>query len=243
LSHFGSNCRVLVALNARQVFAPVLQCDAMRRRMRPLLWSLSLLPLLSAPHLASGYYDPGVQRWINRDPLGEPGFEATRRPHQLEVGGGANLYRFVGNDPCSGVDRNGLMLYLCSRKSDWGVGNHVYFWNDSPPPGDNQTCNMNASSGRGNPNVPDHSENGPPGGDACQPIPETENSMYADAVWSCCRQTANTGVYKPWGNDCHNKLDDCLTPFGITPPKHPRLGHPRVYPSKGSPPIFSEFPN
>jgi len=28
------------------------------------------LALLSAPNLATAYYDPGVQRWINRDPVG-----------------------------------------------------------------------------------------------------------------------------------------------------------------------------
>ena len=106
---------------------------------------------------------------------------------------------------------------------------------------------MNASNGHGNPNVPNHPEQGPPrdghGGDACQPIPETEGAMYANAVWDCCKKSANTGVYKPWGNDCHDKLNDCLTPFGITPPKHPRIGHPRVFPSSGHPPIFSPIPN
>ncbi len=35
---------------------------------------LSLLLLLPAAR-SSAYYDPGVQRWINRDPAIEPGFE------------------------------------------------------------------------------------------------------------------------------------------------------------------------
>ena len=39
---------------------------------------LTVLALLLAAPLASAYYDPSVQRWINRDPLGESGFEATR---------------------------------------------------------------------------------------------------------------------------------------------------------------------
>jgi hypothetical protein len=41
----------------------------MKTQMKPMIWSLALLALFSTPHLASAYYDPGVQRWINRDPL------------------------------------------------------------------------------------------------------------------------------------------------------------------------------
>ncbi len=52
-------------------------------------------------HAASGlyaygfrFYDPSLQRWLNRDPLGEAG--------------GINLYGFVGNSPLSRVDPWGL---------------------------------------------------------------------------------------------------------------------------------------
>jgi len=40
------------------------------------------------------FYDPNLQRWINRDPIGEEG--------------GINLYGSVGNDPLNGVDALGL---------------------------------------------------------------------------------------------------------------------------------------
>jgi RHS repeat-associated protein len=40
------------------------------------------------------WYDPNLQRFINRDPIGEAG--------------GINLYQFVGNDPINFVDANGL---------------------------------------------------------------------------------------------------------------------------------------
>ncbi len=59
------------------------------------LWPLLML-LLSvawAEH-AFAYYDPGVQRWINRDPAKEAG--------------GQNLSRFVRNDPIGRVDAKGL---------------------------------------------------------------------------------------------------------------------------------------
>jgi RHS repeat-associated protein len=36
------------------------------------------------------FYDPNLQRWINRDPIGEAG--------------GINLYGFVGNDPVNWID-------------------------------------------------------------------------------------------------------------------------------------------
>jgi len=68
--------------------------NAMRKKLRPIL----IIPLLTliCHHTASAYYDPGVQRWINRDPTQERG--------------GVNLYRFVGNDPAARVDPHGLGL-------------------------------------------------------------------------------------------------------------------------------------
>lgn len=66
----------------------------MTTQIRPLLGSLALLGLLSAPPLASAYYDPGVQRWINRDPTDERG--------------GINLYNFTFNSPKDGHDAYGL---------------------------------------------------------------------------------------------------------------------------------------
>src|SRR5207245_9136483 len=55
------------------------------------------------------FYDPNLQRWLNRDPIGESGFEAIRREattrykslsHEVAVlsGDGMNQYRFCRND-------------------------------------------------------------------------------------------------------------------------------------------------
>jgi len=44
------------------------------------------------------FYDPNLQRWLNRDPIQE--------------WGGINLYEFVRNNPISYVDRNGLDVYI-----------------------------------------------------------------------------------------------------------------------------------
>ena len=52
----------------------------MKTQPKSVLLALALLALFSAPNLALAYYDPGVQRWINRDPLGERAFEIVQRP-------------------------------------------------------------------------------------------------------------------------------------------------------------------
>jgi RHS repeat-associated protein len=44
------------------------------------------------------FYDPNLQRWINRDPIGELG--------------GINLYGFVGNDPLNLIDPDGRAVFL-----------------------------------------------------------------------------------------------------------------------------------
>jgi RHS repeat-associated protein len=62
------------------------------------------------------FYDPGLQRWINRDPIGE----------KL----GINLYGFVGNDSVDRRDRNGLDAASdCARKCDTQYANCLFQWN------------------------------------------------------------------------------------------------------------------
>jgi hypothetical protein len=84
-----------------------------------MIWFLTLLALFSAPRLASAYCDPGVQRWINRDPLWSYPqiLPAVSRmvPRASRVAGGlsdvlgeANLYELVRNDPVAHVDPLGL---------------------------------------------------------------------------------------------------------------------------------------
>jgi hypothetical protein len=78
----------------------------MKTQMKLILWFLTLVALLSAPHLASAYYDPGTQRWINRDPIQE--------------NGGINLYCFVEDDPNNAIDPLGLVYATYTRKCDSG---------------------------------------------------------------------------------------------------------------------------
>jgi hypothetical protein len=79
-------------------------------KLAPILLFLLLGVIL--PHSASAYYDPGVQRWINRDPYGEPGFESLRHKGQSVLGDGPNRYLLVDNDPAGSVDADGTQLTI-----------------------------------------------------------------------------------------------------------------------------------
>jgi hypothetical protein len=68
----------------------------MKTQTRAMFGCVTLLALFSAHHLASAYYDPGVQRWINRDPI--------------EEHGGRNLYSFAANEPVAHFDALGLEI-------------------------------------------------------------------------------------------------------------------------------------
>jgi RHS repeat-associated protein len=63
------------------------------------------------------FYDPNLQRWLNRDPLGEIGFEVTRDGLSLvllqvmyidAISGESDLYDFVRNSPTAMFDSLGL---------------------------------------------------------------------------------------------------------------------------------------
>lgn len=66
-------------------------------------------------HPASGmyyygyrFYEPSLQRWITRDPLGESGFELLHGSIAPADIGQANVYLFIGNAPTHRWDPNGL---------------------------------------------------------------------------------------------------------------------------------------
>src|SRR5258708_6737241 len=68
-------------------------------------------------HLNSGmyyylyrFYDPNLQRWINRDPLGERGCEQLRRRPPSILGDGANPHLFLLGDPVTSIDPWGTQI-------------------------------------------------------------------------------------------------------------------------------------
>ena len=86
--------------------------------MKPKAALLStLLFLLLASTSASAFYDPGTQRWLTRDPLGEAGAESIRPSAQsagslipAEVRETPSLYSFTRNQPVLRVDVDGLFM-------------------------------------------------------------------------------------------------------------------------------------
>jgi hypothetical protein len=107
----------------------------MKTQMNLMIWLLTLLALLSTPHLASAYYDPGVQRWINRDPLGDFANLGMNGPfrsktisvihaHARRLRGstfeslaGPDLFEFVANNPMNSFDPDGTTIPVsrCQR--------------------------------------------------------------------------------------------------------------------------------
>ena|SRR5436190_20523857 len=65
---------------------------------------------------ASAFYHPQMQRWINRDPLMELGFESIKIHRFAEspvtTMSGANVYEFVDNNPMFEVDPLGLQIII-----------------------------------------------------------------------------------------------------------------------------------
>ena len=67
---------------------------------------------------ASAFYDPGQQRWLNRDPIGEQGFEVVRWK-KASIERHSNLYEFVNNNPLEHIDYFGLSASETLLESFW----------------------------------------------------------------------------------------------------------------------------
>lgn len=86
---------------------------------------------------ALAFNNPGQGRWMSRDPIGEPGFEAVRkRPLSLHRSG-SNQYLFVRNSPVNEVDALGLCPCRCLRVVGGPAAEQVsgQFLPGVPPPG------------------------------------------------------------------------------------------------------------
>lgn len=70
--------------------------------------SMEYLPLYGVYNSYGRYYDPNLQRFLNRDPLGESG--------------GINLYAYVGSNPINSIDPFGMCPWSWSRFGDWELG-------------------------------------------------------------------------------------------------------------------------
>jgi len=82
------------------------------------------------------FYDANLQRWINRDPLGEIGFDALNAPtvQALVPDVRANRYTFLINDPTDKIDLFGLTWQLPQRECDEDDPTCFGHWKKNPPP-------------------------------------------------------------------------------------------------------------
>jgi hypothetical protein len=190
---------------------------------------MPLLFTLLSHQTASAYYDPGVQRWINRDPLGET--EETETP---------NLYQFVLNNPVYVEDAWGLSVWKCTRTSDLPLGRHAYLWDDRPGPRIH-SCGQGGILGQGPTTHP--RDNGPViinpplrsgpiwpppvqlppwqrGDYTCIEIPNTAGNE--DSIMGHCRDCINSRLWAPPLYDCHNACDAVLGDLGYPSPPMPR---------------------
>lgn len=112
------------------------------------------------------------------------------------------------------IDPLGLAIWVCNRKTSFGVGNHAYLWDDR----NNTCCGMGSTKSC--------KEKGPNGGDSCRKVAGSDG--HEDKVMKCCKDTADKGIWVPPVNDCHEAADDCLKGSGLGNPGAPggRLGKP-----------------
>jgi hypothetical protein len=123
--------------------------------------------LLYSALTATAYYDPGAQRWMNRDPFDELGFEHIRNapPHADEANAAlfgnssgtssqvvslartrmlpleVNLYTYVANRPLGEVDAYGLeLLPPMGPESPLGTPG-------TPTPDNCAPCSLDAAAG------------------------------------------------------------------------------------------------
>ena len=114
------------------------------------------------------YYDPNLQRWVNRDPYLERGFEAERNASRKrrwafmmpsEFSEQPNLYTIVRNDPEDNADPLGLGLVPGAGRPYPPFGHHPHlncvtvtitcYGEDPPPPTTIQYCWFTAGTDPG----------------------------------------------------------------------------------------------
>jgi hypothetical protein len=216
--------------------------NVITKKSAPILLLL-LLGLISAQS-ASAYYDPGVQRWLSRDPIEETG--------------GLNLYGFIDNAPVAVADPLGLQLWYCTRKTEgaplFGIGRHGYMWDDRSGLLDSEReCGQEGCSGSGSKGTSSGGQGPTPGGRwggtvgsgggwsngsfECSPIPGS--SGQEQEIMDFCRSQINHRPWLPPFWDCHTSARWCLNNFDLDLPPFRRWNH---HPPFGGPPALPVRP-
>lgn len=81
----------------------------MKMPIKSIMSLITLAICALAPLEGRCFYNASTGRWLNRDPLGENGFEIPRARRPALRGSGPNAYQFVANQPIALVDGLGLI--------------------------------------------------------------------------------------------------------------------------------------
>lgn len=170
------------------------------------------MPLLAVwflltPPAATAMYDPGLQRWINRDPIAERGFYFGVRPEFEYLHGWVLDYPFASNDPTTFYDPLGLW-HVCCRLVRYNegegclvaIGSEFIKHCDLRP--SNQPCDNPKDT-----SYPVYKNKDPnkslPGGKSC---------CYATAqeVTGCLKTHGTTAGQGVWGDNCQSSTREAL---------------------------------
>ncbi len=143
-------------------------------------------------------YEPHLQRWPNRDPIGERG--------------GANLYEYARNDAVSFTDFFGLTLFKCTRQAHFPIVGlqHVYLYDSETDKGCGEGGNFWCQTG-----VDNKDDRGPISGHKCVPVKDSAGKE--SNVINTCLNT-KTHLYIPLLHDCHGFLRGVLAEQGLEDP-------------------------
>ena len=160
---------------------------------------------------AGGLYDPdtGLVRFGARDYDAEAGRWTGKDPIRFE-GGEWNLYGYTPSDPINFLDPLGNQgLMNCDRDAKGLLpGNHGYLWD---PATDRNSGRGGMTSG-GQSQKQEHPRDND---DSCRFVPGTEGKEKDILDWM--DRHANDGIWFPYRNDCHRRVNRALKEFGVAP--------------------------